>query len=679
MNKLLLLCFLLLSFTGYTQTSVTHLTKDSLSYDKLKKGWKLKQGDSLIYSVANYNDGGWSSVANTYYLSKDSLQKVVWLRLHFSIDSSLAGVSLALGIEQYGASEFYIDGKKVESFGEIGNTKTTSYYDPKGWPITIPALAAGEHILAVRYANFDARQREKIFVDAPTGFRVTIGKANDLVWDTIQSTSHPMGFLSLLFGIFFAISIVHLLLFLYYRQVRSNLFFSIFSFCLSALFFVKILSLIAHSPTWVLYTVFSAFFLAVAGCASLSAFINSVFPHKKQISKWLVYSIAALTLVLRAADHGFALTALVVLIIAACIETVTVIAIAIVKKVKGARIIGMGLLSFTGLILFSAILLIAGGGTVQITGWKGQLFGASALFAIFSIPFSMSAYLASRFASINKDLGTQLEQVQILSERTLQQEAEKKYMLESRKEELEKEVAQRTSEVLFQKEQIERQHEELKSEKKKSDDLLLNILPSEIADELKENGLSEARLYNNVTVLFTDFVNFTKAGERMSPRELVSELHACFKAFDEIIGKYGIEKIKTIGDAYLAVSGLPHPDERHAAHVISAAMEIREFISARKQQLGDQTFEIRIGIHSGPVVAGIVGVKKFAYDIWGDTVNTAARMEQSGVAGKINISATTYELIKDQYECAYRGEINAKNKGELKMYFVEEKKLLEVA
>jgi class 3 adenylate cyclase len=291
----------------------------------------------------------------------------------------------------------------------------------------------------------------------------------------------------------------------------------------------------------------------------------------------------------------------------------------------------------------------------------------------------MSAYLAFRFASINKDLGAQLEQVQILSEKTLKQEAEKKRMLENRKEELEKEVAQRTSEVLFQKEQIEQQHEELKLEKKKSDDLLLNILPSEIADELKENGLTEARLYNNVTVLFTDFVNFTKAGERMSPRELVSELHACFKAFDEIIGRYGIEKIKTIGDAYLAVSGLPHPDDRHALHVIGAAMEIREFIRERKQQLGDKTFEIRIGIHSGPVVAGIVGVKKFAYDIWGDTVNTAARMEQSGVAGKINISASTYELIKDEYECAYRGEISAKNKGELKMYFVEGNKLLEVA
>jgi class 3 adenylate cyclase len=252
-------------------------------------------------------------------------------------------------------------------------------------------------------------------------------------------------------------------------------------------------------------------------------------------------------------------------------------------------------------------------------------------------------------------------------------------MLENRKAELEKEVAQRTSEVLFQKEQIERQHEELKSEKKKSDDLLLNILPSEIADELKEKGLSEARLYNNVTVLFTDFVDFTRAGERMSPRELVSELDACFKAFDEIIDRWGIEKIKTIGDAYLAVAGLPHPDNQHAEHVIGAALEIRKFIATRKQQQGDKAFDIRIGIHSGPVVAGIVGVKKFAYDIWGDTVNTAARMEQSSAPGKINISEATHELIKSLYECAYRGEISAKNKGELKMYFVEGKKLLEVA
>ena len=174
-----------------------------------------------------------------------------------------------------------------------------------------------------------------------------------------------------------------------------------------------------------------------------------------------------------------------------------------------------------------------------------------------------------------------------------------------------------------------------------------------------------------MTVLFTDFVDFTIASERMTSQELVDELHHCFKAFDEIIGRYQIEKIKTVGDAYLAVSGLPLTDNRHAAHVAQAALEIRDFVINRRALLGEKTFDIRIGIHSGSVVAGIVGVKKFAYDIWGDTVNTAARMEQSSEPGKINISETTYLLIKDQSECVYRGEIDAKHKGKLKMYYLE--------
>jgi class 3 adenylate cyclase len=150
----------------------------------------------------------------------------------------------------------------------------------------------------------------------------------------------------------------------------------------------------------------------------------------------------------------------------------------------------------------------------------------------------------------------------------------------------------------------------------------------------------------------------------------VEELHTCFKAFDEIIGRHNIEKIKTIGDAYLAVSGLPLTDANHADNVMKAAMEIRAFMLGRRQELGGDTFEVRIGVHTGPVVAGIVGVKKFAYDIWGDTVNTAARMEQKSEAGKINISQSTYEIVKDKYACAYRGEIDVKNKGMMKMYFV---------
>ena len=213
-------------------------------------------------------------------------------------------------------------------------------------------------------------------------------------------------------------------------------------------------------------------------------------------------------------------------------------------------------------------------------------------------------------------------------------------------------------------------NEAISKEKQVSENLLLNILPEEVAEELKEKGQVEARQFDNVTVLFTDFVDFTKAGERFSPKELVAELHTCFKVFDEIMDKYGIEKIKTIGDAYMAVCGLPVADKDHALNTVRAAIEICEFIEMRKQQRGENAFSIRIGINSGTLVAGIVGDRKFAYDIWGDTVNIAARMEQSGLAGRINISEHTYVLIKDHFNCEYRGELPAKNKGNLKMYFV---------
>jgi len=210
----------------------------------------------------------------------------------------------------------------------------------------------------------------------------------------------------------------------------------------------------------------------------------------------------------------------------------------------------------------------------------------------------------------------------------------------------------------------------ISEEKKKSEDLLLNILPVQVAEELKEKGMVHAQHYDNVTVLITDFVGFTNVAERFSPKQLVGELHACFKAFDGMLDRYNIEKIKTVGDAYLAVSGLPSANPNHAADMVAVAINMRDFMQYRKTQLGDATFEMKIGVHTGSVVAGIVGVKKFAYDIWGDTVNLAARMEQNCEPGKINISESTYQLVKDKYDCEYRGEIQAKNKGKLKMYFV---------
>ncbi len=212
-------------------------------------------------------------------------------------------------------------------------------------------------------------------------------------------------------------------------------------------------------------------------------------------------------------------------------------------------------------------------------------------------------------------------------------------------------------------------------EKDRSEKLLLNILPSEIAEELKANGKAEARDFENVSILFTDFKGFTEASATLSAQELVGEINACFKVFDKIMDKYGVEKIKTIGDAYMAAGGLPVPSTDSPEKTILAALEMQEFIGERNEIMtsnGKHAFQMRAGIHTGPVVAGIVGTSKFQYDIWGDAVNTASRLESSGQIGRVNISEQTYELIKDNPRFAFekRGRIAAKGKGEIEMYFV---------
>ena len=217
----------------------------------------------------------------------------------------------------------------------------------------------------------------------------------------------------------------------------------------------------------------------------------------------------------------------------------------------------------------------------------------------------------------------------------------------------------------------------IEKERNRSDNLLLNILPEATAHQLKENGEVQAEKFESVTVLFTDFEGFTNHSENLPPEKLVESVDFYFSKFDEIMDKYDLEKIKTIGDSYMCAGGLPVAANDHAFKMIQAALEITKFVKEAKLDIENDLshFEIRIGINSGPVVAGVVGIKKFAYDIWGDTVNVASRMEAASVAGKINISENTFQLIKNDFDCRCRGEIEVKNKGRMKMYFVEDKQV----
>ncbi|HEX2934627.1 MAG TPA: adenylate/guanylate cyclase domain-containing protein, partial [Bacteroidales bacterium] len=221
--------------------------------------------------------------------------------------------------------------------------------------------------------------------------------------------------------------------------------------------------------------------------------------------------------------------------------------------------------------------------------------------------------------------------------------------------------------------EIKKKNNELISEKNRSEALLLNILPFDTAEELKKFGKANVKQYKLASVLFTDFIGFSKIAESLPPAKLVSVLDNYFARFDEIIDKYNLEKIKTIGDSYMCAGGIPIENRSNPYTIVLAGLEIQKTISEinKTQTDNDSVWSLRLGINTGELITGVIGKRKFAYDIWGDAVNTASRMESAGEAGKVNISGATYDIVKDFFECTYRGKIKVKNKGEIDMYFVE--------
>lgn len=236
------------------------------------------------------------------------------------------------------------------------------------------------------------------------------------------------------------------------------------------------------------------------------------------------------------------------------------------------------------------------------------------------------------------------------------------------------ELEQQTTELERQTTELERQRNELQIEKNKTDELLQNILPYEIAEQLKNKGTVSAKKYRQVSIMFTDFKDFTRISSELAPEDIIKELSVYFRKFDEITGDHFIEKIKTIGDAFMAVGGLPLRNKSNPIDTVLAALEIQRFMkiyNEPRKAKGLTVWELRVGIHTGEVIAGVIGSKKFAYDIWGDAVNTASRIETAGEPGKVNISGETYKHIQKFFNCTYRGKIPAKNKGDIDMYFVD--------
>ncbi|UFH32940.1 hypothetical protein LNP04_04260 [Chryseobacterium sp. C-71] len=666
MKKNLLLTFLLFLLIGLQNFCFAQNSREKpkvFTEKEIKNGAEISEaskffaGDNPAFASVEFDDSNWK---NLEFSSKKNYTKdhPYWIRYYFKIDSTMINESLCFDVKQVGASEIYLNGKKIETIGKIGDSKTSVFKIKNEVPQLFSLNNTEVNVIAIRFLPIVGK---KISINySPVTLDVELVSAKEFLDENIKMMKGFNFVAMLICGVFSALGFIHLLLFLFYRKAIYNLYFSIYNLSIGLLSYMVLSFYEMTDPSSVDIYGFFSFFSVLAFGASLTGFVNTLFGRSK-IRLNVLLIIAALLLIVYYFSAAAAISTVFFYIFFVWFESLYLIIRAMIRKEKSAFIVGGGILTFFAIIILTIIAKILDSLNIEMpTMFSGDEFGIFVLVLILvSFPISISAYLGWQFASTNLSLIKQLDEVNRLSDVNLKQEQEKQQILQDQNDLLEKQVDERTF--------------ELQKEKQKTENLLLNILPHEVAEELKENGSSEAKYYDEVTVLFTDFVNFTQSSEKLGAEKMLVELNECFTAFDMIMEKHGLEKIKTIGDAYLAVCGLPLKNECHAYQTVLVALDIIDFIEERKKS-NPNALDIRIGINSGSLIAGIVGVKKFAYDIWGDTVNTAARMEQNSEKGKINISDSTYQLVREKINCEYRGKIHTKGKGEMDMYFAIETK-----
>lgn len=675
-NKILFILLLTLNI-GFSQDSIQtkkiYSVKDLEKVIKLKTDWKAEIGNDSLWKEKNYDDSNWNGQSTVFYKIKDSLyQGEIWFRNRFEVDSSLVNVPIALNVASKGNAVVFLNSEYLGEFGRAD--KTFDLKSDKNRAVVFAFKKAGEQVLTVHYT--DSLYSQPLTMMGQNGFSLKLTTTEKYVEKA--NTDHYLWVAITSVGIIFiTLGIIHFILFGFYRKFIANLFFGIFNLCSGISFLSGYSKSLLMGTDGIMFSdlvSFNSIIASLIGGLAISGTVNFLF-SKNRIRFYIFTGLVALSLLLVLFVSRNFVFLCSILSSVMYLEAITVVIIAFFQKKQGAKIIGLGLISsftFTMIASFAIGILISMQAMNPFMMTILILFG---ILGVFSTPFAMSAYLASNFASVSKKLNKQLEQVNELSEQALKQEQEKKEILENKKHFLETEVKERTKEIEIQKQQIQQQQTELLSEKQKSEDLLLNILPKDIADELKETGESKVKQFNNVSILFSDFTNLDSVSKRLNSQDLLDELNYCFKAFDNITTKHQVEKIKTIGYSYMAVSGLPLENENHAKKMIDVALEMCDFIKQYQQERKESDkpyFEIKIGINSGEVVAGIVGIKKFAYDIWGDAVNTASRIKGKSENGKINVTHTTYDLAKEYFDFSYRGELEIKGKGMAKMYFVEQ-------
>jgi len=625
--------------------------------------WKYQSGDDTLWATYEYKDSAWRdrllTTLDVSKIEKDLFKGNAWFRLHLSIDSSLRNKTFALLMNQQGASEIYLNGRLLKSFGKVKTAyQEEETYNPKYLPFIFQFTNKLNYVIAIRYSNTKAFDNYRKFRKADAGFSIHLNTHKDAV-NTVATMGYVRNVFISILAVFLSIAFLHLLLFLFYRRQKSNFFFFLFMIFISMMWLVILYTFsISEEPYSSMQILFYLRMgLSISFCF-LSIFIYSIFYTQFPKISWLVFAFIPLIIFFDFLQASWSSKIISLLNLLILLDVIRNIVRAIIKKKDGAWIIGAGFILFILFFLIVAILGITTNKELIANPGSTMAFVILGTFVpgLISIPLSMSIYLARDFAGTNRDLEKQLANVKTLSAKSIEQEREKQRILKNQKEKLEVMVIERTK--------------ELASEKEKTEELLLNTLPLKVVNELKENGVSEPENFENVTVYFSDIVGFTNISSKLEPKKLIQELNEIFTAFDDIMTKNNCERIKTIGDAYLAVSGMPKKNKNHAENMANAAVEIKHYLEKRNES-SEIDWQTRIGIHTGNVVGGIVGVRKYIYDVFGDTINTASRMESNSEPMRINVSETTYEILKGKHPFIEREAIHVKGKGSLKMYFLE--------